>query len=156
MTNLLNKEISWHYNKLNKYCCRLTKSREAILDILNNTGKHLNVEQIHKEALKISSNVGLSTIYRNLELLVRIGLVWKFDVGDNKARYEIAECQNEGHHHHLICKKCNSIIDYSDSIDNEKDFIGKRKKHLSSKYNFKIENHCIDFFGVCSKCRKNK
>ena len=156
MTNLPNKEISWHYNKLSKYCSRLTKSREAILDILNNTGKHLNVEQIHKEALKMSSNVGLSTIYRNLELLVRIGLVLKFDVGDNKARYEIAERPNEGHHHHLICKRCNSLIDYSDSIDNEKDFIRRRKKRLSSKYNFKIENYSIDFFGLCYKCRKNK
>jgi len=156
MENLSATKISWHYHKLSKYCCRLTKSRRAILDILNHTGKHLSAEQIYEEASKIYSNVGLSTIYRNLELLVRIGLVWKFDAGDNKARYEMAERPEESHHHHLICKKCNSIIDYADSIDNEKDFLEKRKKNLSSKYNFKIESHNIDFFGLCNKCRSSK
>jgi len=156
MANLTDREISWHYNRLSKCCCRLTKPRQAILDILNHIGKHVSAEQIYKEASKISSNVGLSTIYRNLELLVRIGLVWKFDAGDNKARYEIAKRPDESHHHHLICKKCNSIIDYSDSIGNEKDFIREREKKLSSKYQFKIENHSIDFFGVCHTCSKNK
>jgi len=156
MANLPNTKISWHYNKLSKYCCRLTKPRQAILDILNHVGKHLSAEQIYEEALKRYHNVGLSTVYRNLELLVRIGLIWKFDAGDNKARYEIAKRPEESHHHHLICKKCNSIIDYSDSVDNEKDFIKEREKNLSSKYNFKIENHCIDFFGLCNKCGKSR
>jgi len=134
----------------------LTKPRQAILDSLNNTEKHLNAEQIHRATSKISPNIGLATIYRNLELLVRIGLVWKFDAGDNKARYEIAKCPEASHHHHLICKKCNSIIDYSDSIDNEKDFIQEREKNISKKYNFRIENHCIDFFGLCYKCKNTK
>jgi Fur family transcriptional regulator, ferric uptake regulator len=154
--DLTDREISWHYNKLTRYCCRLTKPRRAILDILNDIGGHLTAEQIYKKASRISFKIGLSTIYRNLELLVRIGLVWKFDAGDNKARYEIAKWTDENHHHHLICKKCNSIIDYSASVDNEKDFIRMREKNLSSKYNFKIENHCIDFFGLCYKCRKSK
>ncbi|MDP8260286.1 MAG: transcriptional repressor [Candidatus Gygaella obscura] len=156
MANLSDREISWHYNRLSKYCCRLTKPRRSILDILKDTERHLSAEQIYKEALKMSSGGGLSTVYRNLELLVRIGLVWKFDAGDNKARYEIAKRLDENHHHHLICKKCNSIIDYSASVDNEKDFIMEREKKLSRKYNFKIENHCIDFFGLCYKCRKGK
>ena len=156
MPKLPDKETSWHYNRLNDRCCRLTKPRRAILDILNDMGKHLSAEQIYREALKRSSNIGLSTIYRNLELLVRIDLVWKFDAGDNKARYEIAKQPGETHHHHLICKKCNSIIDYSDSVDNEKDFIKMREKNLSRKYNFKIENHCIDFFGLCYNCSKSR
>ena len=154
--NLPDREISWHYKKLIKCCCRLTKSRRAILDILNDRRRHLSADEIYKEASKISSGGGLSTIYRNLELLVRIGLVWKFDAGDNKARYEIAKRPDETHHHHLMCKKCNSIIDYSASVDKESDFIKMREKNLSKKYNFKIENHCIDFFGLCHKCSKSK
>jgi len=145
---------SWCYKKLSKSCCRLTRPRKAILDILSRTGEHYNAEQIYKAASKLSPNIGLATIYRNLELLVSIGLVWKFDVGNNKTMYEIAECRGESHHHHLVCKKCNSIIDYSGSINNEKDFMREREENLSKKYNFKIENHCIDFFGVCNECKK--
>lgn len=153
MADLKDKKISRLYGRLNKYCCRLTRPRQAILDVLDKTGKHLSAEEIYRKALKRSSDVGLSTIYRNLELLARIGLVWKFEAGDKKARYEIAGRPGENHHHHLICKKCNSIIDYSASVDDEKDFITEREKKLSSKYNFKIENHCVDFFGLCRKCR---
>jgi len=154
--NSPDKKVSWHYEKLSKCCCRLTKPRQAILDILSRTGKHFNADQIYKAASKISPTVGLATIYRNLELLVRIGLVWKFDTGNNKTMYEMAECREESHHHHLICKKCNSTIDYFGSIDNEKDFIRDREKKLSKKYNFKIENHCIDFYGLCNKCKNSE
>jgi len=146
------KERSWPYDRLSKYCCRLTKPRRAIMEILNDTTGHLSAEQIYKEISKITSAVGLSTVYRNLELLVRIGMVWKFEAGDNKARYEIAMRPDESHHHHLICKRCNSIIDYSDSIDSERAFIKMRERKLSKKYNFRIENHCVDFYGVCHKC----
>ncbi|MBU1007004.1 MAG: transcriptional repressor [Candidatus Omnitrophica bacterium] len=123
------------------------------MDVLDKVDRHLNAEQIYKRASEIYPTLGLATVYRNLELLVRIGLVWKFDVGDDKTRYEIAQWSRETHHHHLICKKCNSVIDYSESIDNERDFLREREKNLSRKYNFKIENHCIDFFGLCSKCK---
>jgi len=154
--NLHNIEKHWYYNKLSKYCCRLTKPRQVILDVLAHAGKHLGAKQIHEAVSKISSNIGLATVYRNLELLVRIGLVWKFGAGGDKAMYELAKNPEENHHHHLICKTCNSIIDYSNSIDNERDFIKKREKNLSKKYDFKIENHCIDFFGICNTCRQNK
>lgn len=156
MSRSSDKRRSFYYNRLSESCCRLTKPRQAILDTLNCADEHMSAEQIHSLTLKTYRKIGLATIYRNLELLVRIGMVWKFDAGDNKARYEIAKHPDESHHHHLICKKCNSIIDYSDSINSEKDFISRREKNLSSRYNFKIENHCIDFYGLCRKCRKSR
>jgi len=148
-------KMTWYYKKLHEYCCRLTKPRQAILGILHRGRKHLSAEEIRRQVSRISPTVGLATIYRNLELLVRIGLVWKFEAGDNKSVYEIAKRPGERHHHHLICTRCNTVIDYEDTIDNEKDFVKQREKNLSRKYNFRIENHSIDFFGLCDKC-KNK
>ena len=156
MLNSHNIEKHWYCNKLSKHYCRLTKPRQAILDVLCHTKKHLSAKQTYEAVLKTSATIGLATIYRNLELLVRIGIVSKFDIGCSLAMYEIAKDLKSSHHHHLICRKCNSIIDYSDSIDNEKDFLEKREKNLSKKYNFKIENHCVDFFGVCNNCRQDK
>ena len=155
MPERIKRSLNRHYERLNNYCCRLTKPRQAILDVLDRGNRHLDAEQIYKRASKIYPALGLASVYRNLELLVRIGLIWKFDAGDDKARYEIAQRPGETHHHHLICKKCNTVIDYSESIDNERDFLREREKNLSRKYNFKIENHSIDFFGLCNKC-KNK
>jgi len=156
MSDLPGKEVSRCYDKLSKYCYRLSKPRQAILDILSHKEKHLNTGQIYKAVSKISPTVGLATIYRNLELLARIGLVWRSDACGDKAMYEIAKRPEESHHHHLICKHCNCVIDYPCSINNEKGFLKEREKKLSRKYNFKIENHCIDFFGLCDKCKKQQ
>lgn len=156
MLDTHNIEKYWYHNKLSKYCCRLTKPRQVILDVLCHTEKHLSAKQLYEAVSKISPAIGLATIYRNLELLVHIGLVSKFDIGCSLAMYEIAKDFENNHHHHLICKRCNSIIDYSNSIDNEKDFLEKREKNLSRKYNFKIEDHCVDFFGICNNCRQDK
>lgn len=153
MANKVTSRLKRRYEGLNNYCYRLTRPRQAILDVLEEVGGHLDAEKIYRKASKIYPALGLATVYRNLELLVRVGLVWKFDAGDDKARYEIAQQPGETHHHHLICKRCNSVIDYSESIDNERDFLRQREKNLSRKYNFRIENHSIDFFGLCSKCK---
>jgi Fur family ferric uptake transcriptional regulator len=153
MSQQVNLRLNRHYERLSNHCCRLTKPRQAILDVLSRINRHLDAEQIYKKASKLYPALGLATVYRNLELLVRIGLIWKFDAGDDKARYEIAQHQGEAHHHHLICKKCNSVIDYSEFINNEKDFLEEREKKISRKYNFKIENHRVDFFGLCGKCK---
>ncbi len=149
-------KLNGYCERLSACCCRLTEPRKAILEALDKAGSHLDADQIYKKASGRYPALGLATVYRNLELLTRTGLIWKFDAGDDKSRYEIAQCPEENHHHHLICKKCKTVIDYSESIENEKGFLKKREKSLSRKYDFKIENHCIDFFGLCGKCRAKK
>ena len=99
--------------------------------------------------------IGLTTIYRTLELLVQMGLVFKFDFGDRRARYELAEGpKGIRQHHHLVCTKCGRVIDYTDLIDEAKKFLSQTMKALNKKYNFKITNHLIQFYGLCDKCQK--
>ena len=142
------------YKKLSSYCHRLTKARTAILGVMSHCKKHCTADRIHKAVAAELPGVGLATVYRNLELLVRLGLVWKFDTGNGATLYEVAECAEERGHHHLICKKCHTIIDYSGAVEKEKEFIRQRERSLSKRYGFKIENHCIDFYGLCAKCRR--
>jgi len=145
-------KLSWFYNRLCENNYKLTKPREVILNVLHRRTKHLSAEEIYMVVHKVSPAVGLATIYRNLELLVKIGLVLKFEFGDNRARYELVQNPEEIHHHHLICKNCNKVIDYSEGIDDEKEFLRCREKNLSEKYGFRIDGHFIDFFGLCKEC----
>ena len=86
---------------------KATVGREAILKTLANARKHLSAEDIYISVHSEYSSIGLATVYRTLELMVNNGLVYKFDFGDGRARYELAEGgKSGGHHHHLICKKC--------------------------------------------------
>ena len=134
---------------------RLTLARQAILDVLTRTKKHLSAEEIYHEVYKIYPASGLSTVYRTLELLVQIGLVNKFDFGDGRARYELeAETEDEKHHHHhhLVCIQCQRVINYTDFIDEEVELLRKTERGLSKKYNFKIKKHILQFYGLCDKC----
>ena len=84
-----------------------------------------------------------------------IGLVYKFDFGDGRARFELAEGpRGKDHHHHLVCTGCGRIVNYRDFIDEEVALLKKTEEGLSKNYNFAITNHLIQFYGLCEGCRK--
>jgi len=122
---------------------------------LNRTAGHPSAEEIHFEVHKRHPDVGLTSVYRTLELLVEMGLVQKFDFGDGRARYELSTGpKEENHHHHLVCTKCKRIINYDDFIDDELELLKKTEKGLSEKFNFRITDHLIQFYGLCENCKK--
>ncbi len=134
---------------------RMTKPRQSIMDVLGKTAEHLSAEDIYLAVHKFYPNIGLTTVYRNLELLVDMGMVVKFEFGHGKAKYELAdEYGKKGHHHHLVCKKCSKIIDYSDFMKDEVQFLQRTEKGLSAKYDFQITDHLIQFYGYCNRCRE--
>ena len=140
--------------KLQGYGFRLTASREAILEVLTNTDKHLSAEDIYMTVHLKYPAIGLTTIYRTLELLEQTGIVSKFEFGHGRAKYELSEeYSNKKHHHHLICKKCRKIVDYTDFIKKEREYINKAEAGLQNKYGFDIDDHLIHFYGTCPDCK---
>lgn len=140
-------------------CCgyRITLAREVILDALSKANKHLSAEDIYMRVHPGHPNIGLTTIYRTLDILVNIGIILKFDFGDGRARYELVEnTKGMDYHLHLICTECNRIIDYTDFVDDVIELINLIEKGLSQKYNFKITNHTIQFYGLCKECANKK
>jgi len=134
---------------------RMTKPREAILGVMGKTMDHLSAEDIYLAVHKFYPNIGLTTIYRNLELLVEMGMVVRVEFGHGRAKYELADqFSKKDHHHHLVCKKCKKILEYSDFMKDELRFLERTQKGLSKKYNFQITDHLIQFYGYCSKCQK--
>jgi len=136
---------------------RVTIAREAILEVLQNTKGHLSVEDIFQKIPRRYSHIGLTTIYRTLNVLCGLGIVSQLDCGDDRARYELVEDPKgpRHHHHHLICTSCNAAFDYTDFIDEEIKLLEETEKGLSKKYNFKISNHQIQFYGLCATCGAN-
>ncbi len=144
----------WLAGRIRGCGCKLTPGREGIMSILSVAKEHLSADDIHIKLRKDYPGIGLATVYRTLELLVKRNLVYKFDFGDGRARYEIiSDEKGKNHHHHLVCKKCSRVIDYNDFIDKEVELLQKTEKGLSQKYNFKITDHLIQFYGLCDKCK---
>lgn len=136
---------------------RITIPRQIILQVLDESKKHLSAEDIFLKVHQIYPTIGLTTVYRTLELLVGMGLVFKFDFGDGRARYELCRGDDSSsHHHHLVCTNCGRIIDYAEFIEEELELINKTKQELEKKYGFEIRNHTLQFYGLCKRCKAIK
>ena len=141
--------------KIRGFGRRITPARHAVLDALKERGEHLTAEEVFKAANRRHPDLGLATVYRSLELFTKLGLVSKFDTGDDKARYEFADPAGaKGHHHHLVCTSCRKIIDYKDFIGEEMELLRKTEAGLARKYGFKINSHVIQFYGLCKDCAR--
>jgi len=146
----------WCHGKFRGCGYRMTTGREALLDVLSQANEHLSAEDIYMKIHPVYPAVGLTSIYRTLDILVNIGLIHKFDFGHGRARYELAEGpKGKRHHHHLVCTGCGRVIDYTDFIDEEVALLKKTEEGLSQKYNFRIDNHLIQFYGLCDACNRS-
>jgi Fur family ferric uptake transcriptional regulator len=135
---------------------RWTAPRESILDILSKTRGHLSAKEIYAALYRSHPGIGLTTVYRTLELLHGLGIVQKVSPGDSQSRYELKSVDQQDHHHHLICTRCGKIIDYRDFVQEELDLVRKTEAALKKKYNFAIQDHNIEFLGLCDKCRSSR
>ncbi len=150
------KGMFWWQTKFMNAGFRMTLPRQAIMETLSNTTEHLSAEEIYLRVRRKYPGIGLTTVYRTLDILVNMDLIFKFDFGDGRARYELSEASSgaKPHHHHLVCTDCGRVIDYTEFIDDEIELIKNTQKKLSEKYNFKITNHIIQFYGICDKCQQ--
>ena len=150
----VNMEKKWWKKRLLAAGCRLTAPRTIIMNIMLKTPDHVSAEEIYIKSLKVKPSIGLTTVYRTLDLFLDIGILRKFEFGDGKARYElINNPEKNKHHHHIICLRCKNVIDYSDYPDEETAFLAKTEKLLSDRHNFMITHHLMDFYGICKECR---
>lgn len=150
MSNLSLQETDKLKEQLKGLGYKLTPQRRAVLDILlENEGKHLSTEEIYDLVRKDCPEIGLATVYRTLQLLEKMGVTCKMNFDDGCNRYELVHKDEDHQHHHLICKSCGSVQEVED------DLLEVLESKVEDKYNFKIENHSVKFFGYCESCRSN-
>lgn len=147
-----NKKYSELESILKKSGYRTTQPRRVILEALLGSKGHLMAKEIYLKINKKYPDIGFTTIYRTLDLLVKMKVINKFEFGDGQGRYELA-WEFKEHHHHLICSNCGKIIDYNDFIDDEVKFFNKIQIFLSKKYKFSINSHEVYFYGKCHLCK---
>lgn len=132
---------------------RWTLSREAVMDLLSQTSRHMSAKEIHQSLLKNISGIGLCTVYRTLSLLTREGLINKLDTGTGGSRYEYREGPDKEHHHHIICVRCGKIIDFDDLRDDSEKMFRQAEWNIKKKYKFAIQDYHVEFYGICENCR---
>ena len=123
---------------------RLTWRRQAILDIFRSTERHLSAEDVLMELKGRKVKVNVTTVYRNLEMVTREGLLRHVDFHDDCCRYELSQAAC---HHHLHCRGCGKVIEFGECE------IAQLEALLAKQTDFTIERHHLELYGLCPDCR---
>jgi Fur family peroxide stress response transcriptional regulator len=119
----------------------VTPQRLAIYRALVETEDHPSPEAIYERVRPALPSLSLATIYKTLEALARLGLVHELPSTGNSRRYDA----NTARHHHLVCMRCDRVIDYADPaldrIAPPRRLPGFTAHHLS-----------ISIHGLCETC----
>jgi Fe2+ or Zn2+ uptake regulation protein len=125
---------------LSKNSFSATKTRKQIFKCLRASSSPLSI----KEICLLNSNIDHSTIYRTIDLFVKIGIAKRIWQG-LKSKIELTDAFSP-HHHHAACTNCGSVESLSNSN------LEKILVESASSIGFKMNNHEIEIVGLCRKC----
>ncbi len=120
-------------------------ARRALLELLDSQACALSALEIEDALRRGKRRVGRASIYRILDELERLGLVQKVQVGQAMARYEPIRT-GDGHHHHLVCDSCGTVIPFTDSE------LEHAIQNLSERVPMRVAEHEIVLHGACDDC----
>jgi Fur family ferric uptake transcriptional regulator len=102
-------------SELNQRGWRLTPQRETILEVFQRLpqGKHLSAEEIYHLLVHQQEQISLSTVYRTLHLLTKVGILRELELAEGHKHYEI-NSPNRHKHHHLVCLQCHKTFEFND------------------------------------------
>jgi Fur family transcriptional regulator, ferric uptake regulator len=121
---------------------RITSSRRFLLRLLFESEGHHTAEELAAVVQAQAPDIHLSTIYRNLDELEKLGVVVHAHLGHGPATYHLASSA----HGHFVCEECGKMIEAPDAL-----FAGLAKA-AREKFGFTIDPHHFAMLGRCADC----
>ena len=136
--------------ELNDRGWRLTPQRETILNIFQNLarGNHLSAEDLYNVLQEQGENISLSTIYRTVKLMARLGILRELELAEGHKHYELNQ-PYPYHHHHLICVRCNKTIEFKN------DSVLKTGTKTAKKEGYYLLDCQMTIHAVCPTCQRS-
>ncbi|HET7827172.1 MAG TPA: Fur family transcriptional regulator [Anaeromyxobacter sp.] len=125
-----------------------SRQRDRIAQTFLSMGGHVSVEEVVERVRRVDPRISVATVYRTMKLLAECGLAVQRQFGGGQTRYEAAA--GRAHHDHLICTSCGEIVEFS----NEK--IEILQALVARRHGFEVENHKLELYGRCARCRGEK
>lgn len=122
-----------------------SRQREAIQQCLAGRFDHPTAETIYISIKDDFPTISLGTVYRNLSLLAELGEIRKLSTGVGPDRFDAVTAP----HYHFTCRRCGGVMDLD--IAPSEELIAT----ASASFPGKIEEHTVQFYGICAECLQN-
>ena len=104
----------------------------------------LSAQHIHAVLRDRGEHVGLTTVYRHLQVLTEDGRVDAIRDSSGETLYR--KCRSGAHHHHLTCRNCGK------SVEVEGRAVERWADQVAAEAGFTDVGHTVELFGLCPEC----
>ena len=123
---------------------RGTRQAEALASVLGSLPGFNSAQQIHAELRRRGERVGLTTVYRHLQVLSEDGQLDTIRDASGETLYR--RCRSEAHHHPLVCRRCGT------SVEVEGRAVEQWAEKVAAEAGFTAMDHTVELFGLCPRC----
>ncbi len=126
---------------------RMTPQRKILVEELRKLDSHPTADELYQAVRRKLPHISLGTVYRNLEILSRTGIIRKIELGGAQRRFD----GDLEIHQHIRCTQCGRIDDLPAGAA-----ITNCDLELVEKTGYEIIERRVEFIGVCPECRRGK
>ena len=121
----------------------VTVQRRVIFDALLDRQNHPTIDQVYDDVKSRIPGVSRTTVYRTLETLAELGVAKKASHFAAMARFD----GNMEHHHHLVCVRCDKVVDFADPA------LSGLALPDARRTGFEIVDFSVYFEGLCQNAK---
>lgn len=132
-------------NYLKQKNLKLTHQRQVVVQTFSSHKGHISAEELYRKVQKEVPEIGFTTVYRTLNLMVAAGIASANNFKSSFTRFELVG--KKDHHDHLICTKCGEIIEFKNT------HIEELQESVAKNHGFKLTEHTLEIFGICPDCQ---
>ncbi len=128
---------------------RMTRQRQVIVDLLENSREHLDAPTLLREARRRVPAIDKTTVYRTIKRLRRLGLIDELDLlhmGEHDGHFY--EPLPEKMHLHIVCMRCGKVEDM------QPETWASVEQEVQSRKGYTIEMARVEIGGYCPECRR--
>ena len=126
---------------------RLTRQRQILLDLIDNTGEHLDAESLFRMAKQKDPKLNRVTVYRTLKTLKEGGLVDELDLMHYGGDQHYYETRRKQEHAHVICLRCGKVEEFFGET------LQRLRRQIESHFGFQIVLARTEVGGYCAHCQ---
>lgn len=141
----MNLDLNTLNSELSQQGYKLTRQRRAVVEVVVQASTRLSAANVLARAQQMCPDLGLTTVYRTLEILEQMGVIRRVHLDDGCEGFAPASAE---HGHLLICSRCQAAIEFEECN------LSSLLRRVSDRTGFTIEQHWLELVGLCPQCQK--